>query len=68
MAYCLEGVFLGHLWGNTCEAHLLNAHERWYNYKLKERDQNRSKNRSAVQGGQPADADESLWVRRDAES
>jgi hypothetical protein len=53
--------------GDACEAHLLNAHERWYTYKLKEREQNRGKNRSAAQGGQLTDADESLWVRMNAE-
>ena len=53
--------------GDACEAHLLNALERWYAYKLKEREQNRGKNKAARQGNAPADAEEGLWVRMNAE-
>lgn len=48
--------------GDKCEAHLLNANERWYAYKLKERQQARHRNKVARDGGEIPEADESLWV------
>lgn len=48
--------------GDKCEAHLLNANERWYAYKLKQRQQARHSNKAAEAGGESPDADESLWV------
>ena len=48
--------------GDKCEAHLLNANERWYAYKLKERNQARHRNKAAQAGGETPEADESLWV------
>ena len=47
---------------NACEAHLLNANERWYAYKLKNRRQSRHVNKTAESGGEAPEADESLWV------
>lgn len=52
--------------GDACEAHLLNALERWYAYKLKVRDESRGRNKAAAQSGEAADADEALWVRMSA--
>ncbi|AZI45362.1 hypothetical protein EHF33_20850 (plasmid) [Deinococcus psychrotolerans] len=64
----LREVYLAICEGDACEAHLLNALERWYTYKLKEREQNRGKNKAARQGNAPANAEEGLWVRMSAES
>jgi len=63
----LREAYLAICESDACEAHLLNALERWYAYKLKEREQNRAKNKAARQGNSPADADEGLWVRMNAE-
>lgn len=52
--------------GDACEAHLLNAQERWYAYKLKIRNEARGRNKSARQGAVAPDADEALWVRMSA--
>lgn len=46
--------------GDKCEAHLLNANERWYGYKLAQRQQARASNKVAVHGGEIPEADESL--------
>lgn len=53
--------------GDACEAHLLNANERWYAYKLKLRDEAKGRNKAAQLGGEAADANEALWVRMSAE-
>lgn len=47
---------------DKCQAHLLNANERWYVWKLKERKQARHRNKAAEAGGEIPEADESLWV------
>ncbi|MEF2279926.1 hypothetical protein V3W47_16655, partial [Deinococcus sp. YIM 134068] len=53
--------------GDKCEAHLLNANERWYGYKLAQRQQARHTNKVAVSGGEIPEADESLWVHMSAD-
>lgn len=62
----LREAYLGICDADACEAHLLNALERWYAYKLKVRDESRGRNRAAAQGGESPSADESLWVRMSA--
>ncbi|MCD0174482.1 hypothetical protein IHN32_00740 [Deinococcus sp. 14RED07] len=48
--------------GDSTKALLLNANERWYRYKLKEREQSRHRNRVSRDAGEPEHADEGLWV------
>lgn len=63
----LREAYLAICGGDACEAQLLNAQERWYSYKLKQREQARAKNRVNIQGGEAPNEDEGLWVRMNAE-
>ncbi|GGL15625.1 hypothetical protein [Deinococcus radiotolerans] len=58
----LRESYLGISRDDVVKALLLNANERWYKYKLKEREQARHRNKVARDGGETPDADEGLWV------
>ncbi len=63
----LREAYLAICEGDACEAHLLNAQERWYTYKLKHREQARAKNKTSRLGGDPEEESEALWVRMNAD-